>query len=102
MKTLPPLPTSIPSPLGPVRVRLVSKIVGAEDEIVMGKYSLTKREIKISKKGSPLVRWHVLYHEQAHVTLCDAGLHNVLGEEQQEVICDVFATARVVEMLAAL
>jgi hypothetical protein len=48
------------------------------------------------------MQWQTLFHEMVHVVLSDAGLHNAFTEDQQEIICDVIATARVAEMLAHL
>lgn len=98
---LPPLPTSIPSALGPVPVKLVDRL-GKKGNENMGSYSARKREIKISRRASRLVQWQTLYHEWMHMVLIDVGLHNVLGDEQQEVLCDTIATARMVELLDRL
>lgn len=104
---LPPLPKSVPSPLGPVPVKIVKRFrkrrrKGKGKKFTMGRYSLTRRVIEVSAKSALAVQWQTLYHEWTHMVLCDAGLHNVLGDEQQEVLCDTFGTARVLELRAGL
>jgi hypothetical protein len=96
--TLPPLPKTIPSQLGPVRVKLVKR-VGKKGKL-MGRYSMEKRVIEVCSRASRRMQWQTLYHEWMHMVLMDVGLHNVLGLEQQEVLCDTVGTARVAEMLA--
>ena len=104
-RVLPPLPGSIPTQLGPVRVIIVKKLHYKRDgkkHQLFGRYRPIPRVIEISARATPVMQWQTLHHEWVHVVLGDAGLHNVFPEEQQEVICDLIATARVAEMLAHL
>ena len=66
---------------------------------LFGRYRAIPRVIEISRQASPVMQWQTLFHEWTHVVLGDAGLHNLFTEDQQEIICDLIATARVVEFL---
>lgn len=99
---LDPIPRLIPSQLGPVPVFLKKKIKrGKDGRFVFGKYNTATREIHISRQLSHLMQWQTLFHEWAHMVMCDAGLHNLLTSDQQEVICDAFGTARIAELREA-
>jgi Zn-dependent peptidase ImmA (M78 family) len=95
---LPPLPKRLPSQLGPIKVRLVKR-AGKDN---LGRYDMATRVIEVISGASRVMQWQTLYHELAHAILSDAGLHNAFTHEQQEVLCDVFATARVAELMASL
>lgn len=99
-RTLPPLPSCIPSPLGPVPVVVLPKIKkGKDGRFVFGKYSTTLREIHISQKSSRAMQWQTLFHEWAHMVMRDAGLQNLLDGDAEETFCEVFATARTLELI---
>lgn len=104
-RTFPPLPDAMPTQLGPVPVIIAKKLRYKKDgkkHHLFGRYRPIPRVIEISARATPVMQWQTLFHEWVHVVLGDAGLHNVFPEEQQEVICDLIATARVAEMLAHL
>ena len=103
---LPPLPPCVDTVLGPVPVVIVPKLRAKRKEggkvQLFGRYRALARTIEISAEATPVMQWQTLFHELAHAVLSDAGLHNAFTDEQQEIICDVVATARVAEILAAL
>jgi Zn-dependent peptidase ImmA (M78 family) len=97
---LPPLPSAVPSPLGPVAVVLCPKIKrGKDSRFVFGKYNTALREIHISQKASHVMQWQTLFHEWAHMVLRDAGLQNLLTSDQEEVFCEALGTARTHELI---
>jgi hypothetical protein len=98
-RRLPPIPAAISSPQGPIPVRIVKRI-GKRKHTIMGRYRLTKRRIEIRANMPRRVQWHTLYHEQYHSILCDSGLHNAFSDEQQELLCDLYASARMGEWFA--
>lgn len=102
---LPPLPKTVPSLLGPLKVRQVKKV---DKEDSFGKCFPETRTIRI-KKGMDLNQaWHTLRHEWFHFVFFDNGIHTRLaalealpeGQDFEEHLCDVLATAMVSEMLA--
>lgn len=99
-RVLPPLPAWVSSQLGPIPVEMVDKKRKKNKDTTLGRYHMPDRRIEIDTKSAPIVQWQTLFHEWAHMVLCDAGLHNAFTPEQQEVICDAIGTARAVELLA--
>lgn len=97
---LPPLPSRIPSPLGPIRVVLAKKIKkGKDGRFVFGKYNTATREIQVSLKSSAVMQWQTLFHEWAHMVIRDAGLQHLLRGDAEETFCETFATARTHELI---
>ena len=98
--TLPPIPDSVPSQLGPIPVTFVAELEARDEELCFGLWDTLTRTIKI-RDGLPInVQWQVLIHEQVHQILFDAGVK--LDEALEEIVCDCLASARVAEMLAAI
>ena len=96
--TLPPIPTTVPSQLGPIPVVFVDDLESKDDELCFGLWCTLTRTIKI-RTGLPInVQWQVLVHEQIHQILFDGGLK--LDEEREEIVCDLIASARVAELLS--
>lgn len=56
------------------------------------------RRIRVLDSLVGVVAWQVLFHEWAHMVLCDTGLAEVLDRKTEELICDAIANARVAEM----
>lgn len=77
------------SVLGPLQVVLTAEGIGDD----MGEFDCSTRVIKVRPGLHPDTERHTLAHEWAHSILFDTGLYNVLTNDQQEQICDVFATA---------
>ena len=102
---LPKLPAFVPSQFGPVPVTLHEKLrtkgKKKRRRPIFGKYNFFQREIHISREATPIMQWQTLFHEWAHMVMIDAGVHNTLSNETQELLCDTFATARVVELREA-
>lgn len=98
---LPPLPKFVESALGPVAVHIVKRCGKKTTESLMGRYGMAKRVIEVSSRSTPIAQWQTLFHEQVHMAMFDAGLHNAFSPEQQEVICDTIGTARAVEIREA-
>ena len=97
------LPNSLRSPLGPVKVlRVPAKELESTTEAgsttrCYGDFCWHLRRIRILDSLTGLVAWQVLYHEWAHMVLCDSGLAEALDRRSEELICDAIANARVVE-----
>lgn len=101
--TLPPIPASVPSPLGPVPVLIVENLHEKHQrEDCLGYFNPVSRTVEIDPEAVLVVQWHTYYHEAMHVALWDAGLNNVLSEEQIEQVCDVSACQRVAELLSTV
>lgn len=92
------LPRWIEAPAGRVAVRVEREVRNDDGEACWGTYDRTSRRIVVDRTLSARQRWMVMYHEQAHVALIDAGLDNLLVDEKlYEAICDAFASARMRE-----
>jgi len=103
----PPLPKSVWSQLGPVKVRVVKELTPTSPDMMIedgdfALYNPHKRVIQILRSVEPWARWHSVYHEQMHIVVYDSGLHHVIDEAHVELLCESYATARVGEMRAAL
>lgn len=103
-RTLPPLPSSVHSALGPIPVELVKELFDEKGEPCsdLGEIDYHSRRIRIVKKLDRVQAHHTLRHEWVHGVLFDSGLHNILPEALEEQICDVIATALVAELQAKL
>ncbi len=93
---LPPLPTTIPSVLGPVAVSMHDNLRDANGSACLGIWNPSERRVRLESNAALLAQWHTYWHEHAHVTFWDAGLK--VGKKEER-ICDALATARVREML---
>lgn len=93
---VPPLPSSIMAPGGPITVAVVAKLQdGGED--CWGLWQQDERVITIQRHKSRRHMWATLYHELAHAAMDDSGVSNMLTSQQQEMLCDALATARMRE-----
>ena len=103
MKHAPKLPTSLWSPLGPVKVVIVEHLrplsKDAPDDIDdFGSFEPKTRTIEILKDLDPWAQWQALRHEWMHMVIFDAGYHNTLSPELQEGLCDLVGTAMAADM----
>lgn len=102
----PPLPKTLWSPLGPVVVRVVSKLPNDEAAAAgvfandFGSYDPAKREIYVLRRLHPWARHQAMWHEWFHMLIFDAGYQNGLSPEMIEGLCDVTATALAAELRA--
>ncbi len=98
---LPPIPANVVGLSGAICVELCESIRARGTEY-WGEYDRSERRIRLDR-AAPL-EWQTnrLYHEMAHATLDDSGLHNLLSEKVQEALCDAFASARMAELRARL
>lgn len=95
---LPPLPKTVPSPLGPVPVILVPRLQSENGQGLFGAWSPVTREIEIAPDCSLQTQWATLWHERIHQILFDAGVRGH-SQELEERLCDVISTALVHDML---
>lgn len=97
--TLPPIPASVPSALGPVAIVWQDTLRGEQGQLLIGGFSPFTRSIYLSRSLThSLVAAHqVLAHERCHVALFDAGIR--VNTPTLDTVCDALATARVAEML---
>lgn len=97
----PPIPKSVWSQLGPVEVRVVKRMAKVNPDVEAadhGSYDPAKRIIRIRATLEPWTQWQTLLHEWGHCIVFDAGLHNLLTEDQIETLVEVYATAMVARM----
>lgn len=94
----PPLPKTIHAPGGRVRV-VLRKAAAFKSELpdAWGTWEAHTRTIKIDANAPVPHQWWTLFHELTHVALDDAGVSQTLSEEQQQMLCDAMATARMRE-----
>jgi hypothetical protein len=90
-KRLPRIPSSVPSVLGPVPVRLDPFAEKNEAE-TLGAFNFHSRSIRIRDTLPRNAAWQTLFHEMTHIALWDAGAHGQLTEKQEESVCDAVAT----------
>lgn len=104
-QALPPLPESVVSQLGPVRILIVPDLK-CNGVAVYGCFDGVSRRIIIRDSMPREVQWHTLFHEQFHVMLHDGGvtLRNADGtiSRLEDTLADVVATARLSELLVML
>lgn len=98
-KRLPKIPKTLPSLLGSVPVTLVKELKDKKGKEVLGMARWGERDVRVVETMPLVTQWYVYWHEWGHMVLFDAGV--LLSEEKVEQICDVFALARVREMLDA-
>jgi Zn-dependent peptidase ImmA (M78 family) len=94
--TIPPLPATVMAPGGPITVTVVAKLQDAGEDL-WGVWKLDERAILIQRHRNKKHMWSTLYHELVHAALDDSGLSNMLTDQQQEMLCDAMATARMRE-----
>lgn len=94
---LPPLPSSIRSPLGQVPVVVVADLQ-CNDEPALGCFDVEQRRIAIKDSVPLIVQWQALFHEEVHLILWDSG-HST-HDAAEEGIADAIATARAADLLA--
>lgn len=96
-KRLPPLPTEIATPLGPLPIKVAEAKTLPSGKGSGGCYDSRGFCIYIAADLAPHVQWQVLWHERIHA-ICD--LYGVqLSEKQEEAVCSAIATAMVADML---
>lgn len=95
--TLPALPKRLTAPGGDVAIVLVDKLKNDDGTECWGLWDDSTRTISLDRSANRRHQWKVLYHEQCHVALGDAGLDNGIHDELLEAICDAVATARMRE-----
>lgn len=99
-ETLPPIPATVVSQLGPTKVLIVPGLKCGEID-ALGCYSLIDHTIRIRGSDSATtvtreVQWQTLYHEEFHMMLADAG-RSIPNEDS---VADILGSYRVMEMRA--
>lgn len=98
---LPPIPATVTTQLGEVRVLWADSLKNEEGHELLGAFHLLKREIYLNSAIlSRAVAYHVLYHEKCHMTFYTSGMRRVVPDNAIQIVCDAFAADRVAEMLA--
>lgn len=100
--TLPEIPISVHSPIGPVPVEEVPDLKDETGDDCLGIWNYGERKIKLRPGQPPVTMWQTLIHEKVHMWLSDSGVSGFLTEKQEEAICDALSTALLAEMLAVL
>lgn len=90
---LPALPTQIQSPIGTVRVQLVTNLY-ADSTKVWGVWYWGPMLIQVERNAPLRARWLVLFHEECHVAFDASGLAYVTPPKVQEATCDAMAAQR--------
>ena len=96
-KKLPPLPTTLPSIVGPVPLTRVSDLRDKKNDGCYGIWRADVRDVRLEADMSLTTAWLTYWHEWAHIVFWDAGVR--LDKEVEERIVDALAIARVREML---
>lgn len=89
-KRLPPLPSSIRSPSGPVPVRRRAGLRDG-DHPVWGLWDPDSRTIWIDDRLGLEAAWSTLLHERTHAWLADSGVQfpaTKAGNDLLELVCD--------------
>lgn len=94
-KKLPPIPKTVWSQLGPIRVVLVETLESSDE--AYGMWCPKERVIKLSSTMQPLMTWATLKHECVHAWLWDAGTN--LPVDVEERVADAISTALTAVML---
>lgn len=84
------LPKALWSSLGPLPVSQVAP--GEMADGAMGTFTFRPRTIHLDKTMSPESKAQTFWHEAVHVALWDSGVHNHLGHELQESVCDALGS----------
>ena len=90
-QSLPPLPDSVPSVLGYVRVEKVAGLRCGGVE-AFGCYNPLTRLIQVRDSMSLVTSWQTAMHEQGHAWLHDMNIH--LDRDAENAVVDAMATAR--------
>lgn len=99
MKSVPEIPATVHSILGPVTVEIVSELESDEGEALLGRWVPEDRVIKLRGDVSPLTMYVTLWHECIHCWLWDAGAMPK-DEDEEEQVCDSLSSAIVGSLLA--
>ena len=79
-RAAPPIPKTLWSPLGPLRVRVVKRLTPlVRGSVDFGHYDPKKRTIRILADLDPWVQWQTLRHEWFHALVFDHGFHQARG-----------------------
>ena len=95
--SLPPLPDSIPSALGWVRVHYVAGLTCGGGEEVLGCFEPLRRQLSVRDSMDLAVAWQTLRHEELHMIAFDAGIH-IVTRGQEDMLADAVGAQRVREM----
>ena len=105
---LPPIPDSVPSAVGMVRVVWMDTLRSEHGQLLMGGFVPATRTIFLSRSAigtSRTVGHLVLRHEKCHVSMWDSGVRNFFnsdaGAQIADAVCDAIAASEVADMLAA-
>jgi Zn-dependent peptidase ImmA (M78 family) len=82
---------------GPITVRFKGNPT-VKGEVVAGYWRTASRLIVVSSSIEPRQQVHTYFHELVHAALDDSGQCNLLTDEGQEALCDLIATARLLEL----
>jgi hypothetical protein len=95
--SLPPLPETIWSQIGPVQVERVANLMCGAGVPAMGCFDGTQMTVYVRDSIPLNIAWQTLEHEKVHVALYLSGLSLGVAEDHA---ADILASARVAEMLA--
>lgn len=83
------IPAFVWSQLGQIPVQLKPlPATDPKDDADFGGWEPVKRTIEVNSDLCDASKVSTLFHEMTHVALWDAGAHNIITADQQEVICD--------------
>jgi hypothetical protein len=80
------LPKHIWSALGPVPVVVTAAL--ADDREALGLWDWRRRTVLLEPDADPVSKLQTFTHECVHVALTDAGAHNLLSTEMNELVAD--------------
>jgi hypothetical protein len=92
----PPIPLEFHAPGGDVRIEVVP-IPETAETVDLGVFPMVERTVRLKKGMRAHQLWRTLFHEMAHVWLCDSGLSNGLKTQVEEAICDAVASGMMQE-----
>lgn len=96
-RQLPPLPDSVETPIGYVRVLKVA--MPCNDARALGCFASLRRIIFVKDSMAPIMGWKVYLHEVGHLRLFDAYIR--VGDPLlEDRIVDLWANLQLGEMLA--
>ena len=94
--TYPPIPESVESAGGTVRIELGEAPV-TDGLACDGLWDSARQVISLDASVPDRHRWRTYFHELTHVALTDSGLDELLEPKLHEAICNAVATARMRE-----